>query len=175
MKKGIPLFFGLYFLFMGYSIAQERPDIELVETYLDANGSLNQYEFAYDQLLKMLGEQYPKSEANKQGWDYLERNKENALVEMKMLLIPIYGDHFSKTDLVQMTDFYRSDTGRQLVNDPTKMTDGQKLELNSYYNTEIGHKLIEKRSLLSEAISSASESWSRDLYESAISLLKSER
>lgn len=154
--------------------SQDKTDGQLVETYLEANGSLDQYEFAYDQLLQMLNDQYPKTEANSQGWKYLIDNKEKAVSDMKSLLVPVYQSNFNQTDITKMTDFYQTETGKQLTKDRTKMTEAQKKELNSYYSTEVGQKIIEKQSLLSEAISAASENWSRDLYETAISLLKSE-
>ncbi len=174
MKKSAHLFFGLFMLMTLFSSAQDKADKELVETYLEANGSLDQYKFAYDQLLIMLNKQYPKSEANAQGWNYLQDNKEKAMVDMKSLLAPIYQRNFSQADISEMIGFYQTETGKQLIKDRTKMTEVQKQELNSYYSTEVGQKVIEKQSPLSEAISAASENWSRDLYETAVSLLKSE-
>ena len=93
---------------------------------------------------------------------------------MKSVLVPVYQRNFSQADIMKMTDFYQTEAGKQLIKDRTNMTEVQKQELNSYYNTEVGQKIIEKQSLLSEAISAASENWSRDLYETAVSLLKSE-
>jgi len=174
MKKQSKIFFVVFFLSLGILFAQDKNQTELVETYLEANGSLGQYEFAYDQLLQMLDKQYPKSEANRQGWAYLLDNKEKAVADMKSLLVPVYQSNFSQADIEQMTDFYQTDTGKQLIKDRTNMSEVQKQELNSYYNTEVGQKIIEKQSILSEAISAASENWSRDLYETAVSLLKSE-
>lgn len=174
MKKRFRIFFGLFFLFTGILYAQEKTHNELVENYLEANSSLDQYEFAYDQLLQMLNNQYPKSETNAQGWKYLNENKEKAMGDMKSMLVPIYQSNFSQTDIIEMTAFYQTEAGKQLVADRTKMTEEQKRELNSYYNTEVGQKIVEKQSLLSESISKASENWSRDLYETAVSLLKGE-
>lgn len=174
MKKRLNLFFALFFLLVGFSFSQDKTNSALVETYLDTNGSMGQYEFAYDQLLQLLQGQYPKTEANAKGWTYLHDNKEKAVAQMKSLLVPIYQTNFSQADINRMTDFYQSEAGKQLVQDRTKMTEAQKQELNAYYHTEAGQKVIEKQTLLSEAISSASENWSRDLYETAVSLLKSE-
>jgi len=152
--------------------AQEENFSSEVDTYLESNGTLDQYEFAYDELLKMLEKQYPKSEFTASGWAYLESNKENAIKEMKMALIPIYQQNFERSEIQKMNTFYLSDTGRQLTSDRSKMTDEQKEELNTFYNSVLGKKIIEKQPTLTEAISSASESWSRDLYETAMSLFK---
>nr|WP_262896957.1 DUF2059 domain-containing protein [Aurantibacter crassamenti] len=93
---------------------------------------------------------------------------------MKSFLVPIYKSNFTDEDFAQMINFYETDTGKQLMQDRTKMSDSQKKELNSYYNTAVGQKIIEKQQSLSAEIATASENWSRDLYETAVSLLKSE-
>jgi len=174
MKKLKCIIFGSCLLMLGFAIAQEKPDEELVRHYLEANGSLHQYEFAYDQLLVMLNGQYAPNEANVDGWQYLKENKDEAITEMQSLLVPIYQSHFSTSDLTQMIAFYQTDTGRQMLKDRTQMSDTQKSKLNSYYNTEVGRKIIGKQDILSGAIGTASENWSRNLYETAVSLLKSE-
>jgi len=43
-----------------------------------------------------------------------------------------------------------------------------------FYNLAAGQKIISKKEVLSEEISKVSESWSRYLYETSISLLKNE-
>ncbi len=143
-----------------------------VAAYLESNKSLNQYSYAYDQLLGMLEKNYPESDANKKGWNYLRENKENSMKEMKSLLIPVYANHFSQNEISEMTAFYQSDTGKQLVNDRSKMTEEQKITLNTFFNSELGKKIIEKQPILTTEIGAISENWSRDLYEVAVSLLK---
>lgn len=152
--------------------AQETDYITEVAAYLDSNGTMKQYEFAYDELLKMLSNQYPTTVNTSDGWKYLKGNKKDAIEEMKKELIPIYQKNFDAVEIQQMTAFYQSDTGKQLINDRSIMTEVQKEKLNSFYNSEIGKKIIKKQQVLSEAISAVSEGWSRDLYETAVSLLK---
>ncbi|MEO9892277.1 DUF2059 domain-containing protein [Aurantibacter sp.] len=174
MKKFTFLTFGLFVCCATIVFAQNTTDDSLAASYLEANGSLNQYDYAYSQLLSMLHKQYPETEENTQGWQFLNENKKEAIADMKSLLVPIYNSNFSTSDLKQMINFYQTDTGKQLMLDRTKMSDSQKHELNSYYNTEVGQKIVEKQQSLSAEIAIASENWSRDLYETAVSLLKSE-
>ena len=152
--------------------AQETDFSTEVAAYLNNNGTMKQYEYAYDELLKMLGKQFPKTDATAEGWKYLEGNKADAIADMKKELIPIYQKNFDAVEIQRMTAFYQSDTGKQLTNDRSQMTELQKRELNSFYNSEVGKKIIEKQPILSTAISAVSEGWSRDLYETAMSLLK---
>lgn len=166
--------YSVLFLFM-ISLnmhAQESNPAKDVSIYLDSNGAMKQYDYAYGQLLEMLVKQYPKSDQNKQGWEYLEGNKENAIAEMKEMLIPVYTKNFKNKDIQQMIVFYQSDTGKQLTNDRSKMTEDQKQELNTFYTSELGARIIKKQAVLTEEIGVISQNWSRDLYETAISLLR---
>lgn len=166
------MFLGLFLLISSSTIAQETDFSDEVAIYLESNGTLNQYKYAYDELLKMLGKQFPKSERTANGWDYLESNKKDAIAEMQQALVPIYQKNFERSEIKKMTAFYQSQTGRQLTADRSKMTPEQQEELNTFYNTELGQKIIEKQAVLTKSISAASENWSRDLYETALSLLK---
>jgi len=170
--RTIKLFF-CFLLTISLNVSAQETDFSSeVAAYLESNGTLNQYNFAYDQLLQMLGKQYPKSESTASGWDYLENNKEKAIAEIKMNLVPIYRQNFERSEIKEMTAFYQSPTGRQLVVDRSQMNTNQKEELNTFYNSELGKKIIAKQAVLSKSVSTVSESWSRDLYETAISLLK---
>ncbi len=172
MMRVIKLFFCLFLMISWNGNAQEADFSSEVANYLESNGTLTQYEFAYDELLKMLNKQYPKSESTANGWEYLEGNKEKAIAEIQKGLIPIYQQNFERLEIQKMTAFYQSPTGKQLTADRSQMTAVQKEELNTFYNSELGKKIIGKQAVLAKAVSAVSESWSRDLYETALSLLK---
>ena len=91
---------------------------------------------------------------------------------MKTRLIPIYQAHFTQEEIKQMAAFYKTEAGVLLMTDRSKMTDAHKAELNTFYNSAVGQKIIEKQEVLTTEISRTSESWSRELYETAMSLLK---
>ncbi len=154
--------------------AQESTYAKDIADYLDNNGTMLQYEFAYGEVLKMSGSQFPKDENNAQGWEYLEGNKSKALGEMKMLFIPIYKADFTHDEITKMIGFYQSEAGKLLIKDCSKMTELHKEELNEFYNSAVGQKIMSKQEVLSKEISKVSESWSRDLYETSISLLNNE-
>ena len=170
--RNLKLFFSLFLVLSFFGNAQEKNSSAEVAMYLESNGSLNQYSFAYDELLKMLEKQYPKSESTVNGWSYLETNKEKAIADIRKELVDIYAQNFESSEIKRMTDFYLSPTGKQLTSDRSQMTAAQKEELNEFYNSELGKKIIGKQPVLTQSVSAASESWSRDLYETAVSLLK---
>ena len=90
---------------------------------------------------------------------------------MKMLIIPIYQANFTHGKITKMIGFYRSEAGKLLIENRSKMTESHKEELNAFYNSAVGQEIISKKGVLSIEISKVSESWSRDLYETSISLL----
>ena len=151
--------------------AQESTYSKDITDYLDNNGTMLQYEFAYGELLKMLGSQFLKDENNARGWEYLEGNNSKALDEMKMLLIPIYQTNFTHDEIRKMVGFYQSEAGKLLIRDRSKMSESHKEALNDFYNSTVGQKIISKQEVLSKEISRISESWSKDLYETSLSLL----
>ncbi len=170
--RTIKLLFGLFFIAILSISAQDTDASNKVGVYLEHNGTLLQYEYAYDQLLQMLGKQFPETTANATGWEYLRKNRKDAIEGIKQALIPIYQKNFTSSEIKEMTTFYQSEAGVQLLKDRTKMTADQKEALNRFYTSALGEKIIKKQSVLSKEVSAASENWSRDLYETAMSLLK---
>ncbi|MBD0778117.1 DUF2059 domain-containing protein [Maribacter sp. ANRC-HE7] len=144
--------------------AQETDYSKDVKDYLEHNGTMKQYEYAYGQLMQMMESRYPKSEGNLKSWTFLEEHEVKAMEDIKNMLVPIYKEHFSHEDIKQMAAFYETETGVLLTTDRSKMTTVHKEELNSFYNTIVGQKIINKREALTKQISMASENWSRELY-----------
>ncbi|MBT8238693.1 MAG: DUF2059 domain-containing protein [Croceitalea sp.] len=135
---------------------------------------MKQYKEAYRELLNLMERQFPKSNRNSNGWLYLERNETKALAEIRDMIIPIYIKHFDEADVDDMQAFYTSDAGIQLVKDRTKLTAAQQESVNDFYDSKVGHKIKEKQQLLSVEIAGVSEYWSKDLYQTAVLLLKEE-
>lgn len=162
------------FLFLaGFSVnAQTRELVNLVNKYLEANGTMKQYSDAYDNLLDLMERQFPKSDKNGNGWLYLERNKTKAIFEIRDMLTAVYLDNFSEEELRAMNQFYQTETGKQLVEDKNQLSEEQNAEIDEFYNSEAGQNLKEKQGSLTEEIQAVSELWSRDLYQTASLLLK---
>ncbi len=156
--------------FIGFGQSTDKSS--QVSAYLESNNSLDQYRFAYDQLLLMLEKNYPQKETNKEGWVYLRDNKEKSIQEMQAMLVPVYERHFELDEISQMTSFYKSSAGKQLVTDRSKMNEEQKEALNTFFNSVLGKKIIEKQPALTSEIGKISEDWSHELYQIAVSLLK---
>ncbi|PIE99959.1 MAG: hypothetical protein CR994_08205 [Maribacter sp.] len=152
-------------------MAQETDFSKDVKDYLECNGTMKQYEYAYGQLVQMMESRYPKSDDNIKSWTYLEENKAKAMEDIKNMLVPIYKEHFSHGEIKKMAAFYKTEAGVLLTTDRSKMTQAHKEELNSFYNTALGQKIINKQEVLTKEISAASEKWSRELYGIFMGLL----
>jgi hypothetical protein len=76
-----------------------------VSSYLQSNGTIEQYKHAYLELLNLMEKQFPKSDRNSDGWLYLERNQKKALQEIQDLLVPVYIKHFNNSDIDAMKTF----------------------------------------------------------------------
>lgn len=170
--KQFKFIFCLFLLISFVGFSQNTEKESQINAYLESNNSLDQYSYAYDQLLLMLENNYPQKETNKEGWVYLRDNKEKSIQEMKALLVPVYEKHFELDEISQMTSFYTSSAGKQLVTDRSKMNEAQKEALNTFYNSTIGQKIIQKQPVLTQEIGKISEDWSHELYQIAVSLLK---
>ncbi|GMN10865.1 DUF2059 domain-containing protein [Croceitalea sp. MTPC6] len=165
----VVLFFGTISLF-----SQKTEMVLKVSEYLQSNGTIKQYKDAYLELLNLMEKQFPKSDKNSDGWLYLQQNETKALTNINELLVPIYIKHFNEEDIDKMQSFYLGDTGQQLVQDRNKLTDAQLKEVDTFFSSKIGSKIKTKQQVLSEEIAMVSEYWSKDLYQTAVLLLKEE-
>jgi len=154
--------------------AQDVTFIPKVSKYLESNGTMKQYKDAYRELLNLMEKQFPKSDRNSNGWLYLERNEIKALAEIRDMLVPIYIKHFTEAEVDKMQSFYASKAGIQLVQDRTKLSANQQKLVNDFFDSKVGLKIKEKQQLLSVEIAGVSEYWSKDLYQTAVLLLKEE-
>ena len=154
--------------------AQDVTFIPKVSKYLESNGTMKQYKDAYRELLNLMEKQFPKSDRNSNGWLYLERNEIKALAEIRDMLVPIYIKHFTEAEVDKMQFFYTSKAGIQLVQDRTKLSANQQKLVNDFFDSKVGLKIKEKQQLLSVEIAGVSEYWSKDLYQTAVLLLKEE-
>lgn len=152
--------------------SQTRELVNLVNDYLEINGTMKQYSDAYDELLNLMERQFPKSDKNSNGWLYLERNKTKALFEIRDMLTAVYLDNFSEGEIQKMNAFYQTDTGKQLVKDRAGLSENQKSEMQRFFSSEVGQSLQKKQMTLTEETQAVSELWSRDLYQTASLLLK---
>jgi len=174
MKRIKSFIFLLVLVFSMPLFGQEVSLLSEVATYLESNGTIKQYKDAYGELLNLMEKQFPKSEKNSNGWLYLERNETKALAEIRDLLVPIYIKHFTADEINQMQQFYKTEAGLQLVKDRSQLSEKESKAIEDFFNSKTGLKLQKKQAELSTEIAGVSEYWSKDLYQTAVLLLKEE-
>lgn len=170
MKK---LLYILVFISSSTLFSQETSYRGLVLEYLELNGTTQQYQGAIDQLFGLLKQQFKSQNVGDAVWNELQSDAQPALQQIKAMLVSAYRGTYEKGDVENLLAFYKTGTGRQLVIDQTAMTETQKQEAASFFNTETGQKVISLQADISKSVSEVSEIWSRDLYRGMIDKLES--
>lgn len=143
----------------------EKTYHQLCMEYLRLNGSAQQYEDGFDQLMVMLKRQYKGHPVTKEQWRMLAEQKDEQVLVMHSLLSSVYRRVFDREDLEKMIGFYSTDTGKKFAADPTNLTEEDRMNLSGYYNSPTGQKLMQGRGELEKLVAEVSEYWSRDLYK----------
>jgi len=161
----------LFFLMPFALTAQESDFADDVLDYLEFNGTLKHYERDYDEFVTTLEDLVPRNEQNAIRWDQIVANKPIAINELKIGLIALFQDNFTHKEILLMAAFYKSETGRILINDQANMTKIHTEILSKFYNSELGLKMMRKQEYLAQEMGRLSEEWTRDLYETSLPLL----
>ncbi len=148
-----------------YLQAQEkRTFAESIHYYIDINGTSEQYDEAIDQLFIMLQNQYEDQQVPEETWEELKTEKQAALSQIKLMLASAYRTHFNHNQIKDCITFYESSAAKQYIEDPTQLSVDDRKTIGDFYNSETGHILQEKASILSKECASISENWSSQLY-----------
>ena len=161
----------LFFLMPFALTAQESDFADDVLDYLEFNGTLKHYERDYDEFVTTLEDLVPRNEQNAIRWDQIVANKPIAINELKIGLIALFQDNFTHKEILLMAAFYKSETGRILINDQANMTKIHTEILSKFYNSELGLKMMRKQEYFAQEMGRLSEEWTRDLYETSLPLL----
>lgn len=168
MKK---LLVAICFMATLVGVAQENSYHEDVITYFEINGTSEQYKNATDGLFDLLKRQYAEKNVPDAVWDELKQDNPKHVSRVLSMLVSAYRGSYNQEDIKNMLNFYRSDTGRQLLVDKTALTYEQQKQASVFYNTETGQKILTVEQDIAQNISEISEIWSRDLYRSMIDAL----
>jgi len=132
--------------------------------YLDINGTDEQYIDAYDSMFVMLRKKYTGVDVPESFWAKIQSDRSEKVAEVKKMLAFAYRNNFTESDIDKMTVFYETETGQQLVANPRALSQTQNNKVAAFNNSEVGKKITEKRTSLTEDITKVSQDWSRDLF-----------
>lgn len=161
----------LFFCVTISSFSQQKSFQEEVLNYFQLNGTEKQYDTAIDQMFVLLKNQYGNQQVPENVWKDLQKEKSIMLQDIKERLVPAYQVNFTKNDIQELIVFYSSETGKQLVNDPTGLSETQKTKYSDFLNSTIGQKVRSQGSRIGQMVTEVSETWSRSLYENIVEKL----
>jgi hypothetical protein len=161
----LTLFCSIYFPLSAQVDAFQENIIE----YLNSNGTEIQYGDSYDELFNILKEQFldvPDKE-----WSELKVGKDESVQDVIKFLAFAYRKHFTESDIVEMTNFYKTESAKKLVSGSNDLTDEDQENINEFFKSDIGKKIESKRDALSIDIAEISNTWSRELFAEKMSAL----
>ncbi len=142
---------------------------ENIIEYLNNNGTEKQYGDAYDEMFDILKEQFldvPDKE-----WSELKVGKDESVQDVIKFLAFAYRKHFTESDIVTMTNFYKTETAKKLVAGSNDLTNEDNDKILEFFQSDIGKKIESKREALSADIAEISSIWSRELFAEKMSTL----
>ena len=151
--------------------AQEDPYQEDIITYLNNNGTRDQYSGAYDSMFEVLKQQFSVSNVPDNVWKDLQKDKDKSLDEIVKFLTFAYRNHFTRGEINQLNTFYQTPAAKQMTIDPSALSETEQAEITAFYSSALGKKIEEKRNDLTKDIVEISEHWSRDLFAEKMSKL----
>lgn len=139
--------------------------------YLNSNGTEAQYSVAYEEMFVVLKKQFVNPEVPEEVWTELKQDKKESLQEVIAFLTFAYRKHFTEAEIIQMNEFYKSETGQKMVNHAPDISEEDNNKIVTFFTSDLGKKIESKREALTIDIAEISRSWSRDLFAEKMSLL----
>lgn len=142
--------------------------------YLNHNGTRVQYEDAFEGVFPLLKRNFQKFNIPEKQWSLMRSDKEMWIDKLISDLSFAYRAQFKRNEIAKMTEFFKSEPGRKLVNTPESLTKEDNKKVAEFYASDVGKKIIEKREALTKDIETISSEWSRELFGAKMQVLVKE-
>ncbi|MDC8004475.1 DUF2059 domain-containing protein [Aureisphaera galaxeae] len=139
--------------------------------YLSINGTYEQYSAAYDDMFTVLKKQFETANVPESKWKELKEDKNKSLEEVVRFLSFAYRKHFTQDEIKKMYEVYNSKAAQEMLAKQGTLTRNEDKEVDAFFESDLGKKIVAKRSELSEDIGEISGHWSRDLFAAKMSNL----
>ncbi|WP_124980062.1 DUF2059 domain-containing protein [Nonlabens xiamenensis] len=162
------------FLCAAFAKAQDAPSYQsLMMEYFEVSGIDEEYQIAYDGMIKMLKDGYQTQDVPESIWTAYAQQGPASIAKLKGILAAEYRSIFEdKEDLKNLIKFYKSPAGQQYRKDPSGMTSSQQADLQAFMKSNTGVKLYSRLNQINKAKQDASVYWSRELFCGVVSDLK---
>lgn len=84
-------------------------------SYLKSSGIPQQFQFALEEMLKKLKNQFPRTKTNQVEWTEMEAKMYIAITDIFGDLAAVYKQHFTEDEMTALTNFYLSETGEKIL------------------------------------------------------------
>ena len=169
--KAQSFFLTIIFLICFSATAQVDDFQERIIACLQVNGTKVFYEEEYDNTLHLLLKQFDTSQAPETFWQELRKDKDQKIDELIPLLAFAYRKHFTEEDIVEMNEFYSSETAKIWQENPGELTEEQQREVDSFLEGDIGEKMNSNRNVLREDMDEIASHWKRELFAEKMRLV----
>ena len=169
MKKFFTLI--LFITLSAAMFAQADAYSEDVKTCVKSNGTYDYYADVVDQMFTMLKQQYASKNVPDSIWKEFEDSKSESMDELSQMLVSAYRGYFSHEDVKKMNTLYQSKTGRTMIKNAQGLTEGDKVVLGEFYESDTGKKIIGSQEDMNKLMSKISEIWSSDMYRGVVTKL----
>jgi hypothetical protein len=168
MKNRLTLL--LFLTFSVTSFAQVDGYSEDVKKCIKSNGTMNYYEDVLKQMYDMLSVQFTDANVPETVWAEVKKGKQAAMDELAQMIVSAYRGHFTHQDVKNMNALYASKAGKNMFKSDA-LTDGDKVILNKFYDTDTGKKILGSQDSMNASMSKIAEMWSSGTYRGVIAML----
>ncbi|WP_299780152.1 hypothetical protein [uncultured Formosa sp.] len=133
---------------------------------LKSNGTYAYYETIYESCFKQMQDQYAKLDIPEETWAELKTVKPEAMQAVNSRLVSAYSDFFTLEDIQSMNALYNSHAGQTMINNPNALTKKDKKQIDTFYKTTTGKKIVNSQSGMKEKMQVISDFWCGDMYKS---------
>ncbi|WP_066224800.1 DUF2059 domain-containing protein [Formosa haliotis] len=132
---------------------------------LESNGTLAYYETIFDACFKQMQNQYAKYNIPSETWTELKTVKPSEMDKVNNKLVEAYSDFFTMEDVQNMNALYGSKTGQTMLNNPNALTKKDKKQIDNFYKTATGKKIVSSQAGMKEKMQVISDFWCGDMYK----------
>ena len=161
----LTLFCSIYFPLSAQVDAFQENIIE----YLNSNGTEKEYSDAFEDMFDVIKKQFLN--VPDEVWIELKVRKEESVQDAIKFVAFAYRKHFTESDIVKMTNFYKTESAKKLVSGSTDLTNEDQENINAFFQSDIGKNIASKRVALSADVEEISNTWSRELFAEKMSAL----
>ena len=172
MKKVLLLCISLLFSFS--VVSQSAAYSEAATKCLNATGMSAHYESIFETCFSQMQDQYSKLEIPSESWDEFKSVKPEALASVNSRLVSVYSEFFTLEDIQNMNKLYGSQLGQTMIKTPNALTKKDKKEIDKFYKTATGKKILNSQSGMNEKMQVISDFWCGEMYKTVNAKLEAQ-